>query len=232
VAAVAAAAEALARQIRVEGQVLRPRRRGGGVVVLLRRRAEHQRVDAPAAAVVLAVLRELRRDPVLGVFRVQFERNFECAGSFRGPTGVDEQELAEMRDVQVLRVLAALVLRQVDPRRLVRAVSGGRVLEGELDFDHCLAGVVHEVLDLARVDPDDAEQEVARHAQSQRHLRVDDAVDAGANVRGENLRPPELPVPPVRRQPHLPQRTLLLQNNLRVKHGSCLYLIIGPLVVE
>ena len=90
--------------------------------------------------------------------------------------------------------------------------------EGHLDLDHGLLGVVHEVLDLARVDPNDAQEEVAGDSQGQRDGGVDDGVDRVGDVGGEDLRPPQLLVAPVRGQPHLAQRALLGQDDLRVEH--------------
>ena len=59
--------------------------------------------------------------------------------------------------------------------------------EGHLDLDHGLLGVVHEVLDLARVDPNDAQEEVAGDSQGQRDGGVDDGVDRVGDVGGEDL---------------------------------------------
>mmetsp|Transcript_25143 Transcript_25143/g.72712 ORF Transcript_25143/g.72712 Transcript_25143/m.72712 type:complete len:752 (-) Transcript_25143:166-2421(-) len=90
--------------------------------------------------------------------------------------------------------------------------------EGHLDLDHGLLGVVHEVLDLAGVDPDDAEEEVAGNSEGQGDGGVDDGLDRGGNVGGEDGRTAELLVAPVGRQPHLAQRALLGEDNLRVEH--------------
>mmetsp|Transcript_26536 Transcript_26536/g.48139 ORF Transcript_26536/g.48139 Transcript_26536/m.48139 type:complete len:84 (-) Transcript_26536:222-473(-) len=80
---------------------------------------------------------------------------------------------------------------------------------------------MHEVLDLAAVDAHHAQQQVAGHAQRQRHRRVHDTLHGASNVGGEDLRSAQLLVAPVRRQPYFAQRALLGQNNLRVKHAEC-----------
>ncbi len=48
--------------------------------------------------------------------------------------------------------------------------------EGHLDLGECLGAVLHQVLDLAGVDADYAQQEVAGHAEGQGHGGVHDGV--------------------------------------------------------
>ena len=90
--------------------------------------------------------------------------------------------------------------------------------EGHLDLDHGLLGIVHEVLDLAGVDANDAEEEMTGHTEGQGDGGVDDGLDGGVNIGGEDGRTAELLVTPVGRQPHLTQRALLGEDNLRVEH--------------
>ena len=73
---------------------------------------------------------------------------------------------------------------------------------------------MHEVLDLAGVDPNDAEEEVAGHTEGERDGGVDDGLDGGGNIGGEDGRTAELLVAPVGRQPHLTQWALLGEDNL------------------
>ena len=114
--------------------------------------------------------------------------------------------------------------------------------ERHADLNHGLVAVVHEVGDLraasvarrapnppaadagprlARVDADDADEEVRRQAQRQRRRRVRDGLDDGRDVRAEDHGPRHLLLPG-RRQPDVGERAALGEDAVAVKHGrSC-----------
>mmetsp|Transcript_45726 Transcript_45726/g.97216 ORF Transcript_45726/g.97216 Transcript_45726/m.97216 type:complete len:293 (-) Transcript_45726:210-1088(-) len=103
--------------------------------------------------------------------------------------------------------------------------------EGHLDLHHGFVAVVHEVADLAGVDADDPQEEVAGDTEGEGHRRVDDGVDRLGDVRGEDLGAAELLVSPVSGEPNLAEGTLLREDDLRVKHGICILGILGGVVL-
>lgn len=92
--------------------------------------------------------------------------------------------------------------------------------EGHLQLEHGLRTVREDVLDLARVNPDHAQQQVAGHAERQGHSGIDNRVDALRNIRGEDLGTSELLVAPVGRQPYFGEGALFGKDHLRVKHDE------------
>jgi hypothetical protein len=63
--------------------------------------------------------------------------------------------------------------------------------ERRVDLDRGVVRVLHQVVDLAAVDPDDPQQQVAAEAERERDDGVGDVVDGLRDVEREDLRPAE-----------------------------------------
>mmetsp|Transcript_12602 Transcript_12602/g.54124 ORF Transcript_12602/g.54124 Transcript_12602/m.54124 type:complete len:367 (-) Transcript_12602:104-1204(-) len=124
--------------------------------------------------------------------------------------GVEE----DLEVVVVLRERDEPQRRRLLPLRKVHRVSLG---ECGLDLHHRLGAILEEVVDLAAVDADDAEHELAGEAQRQGRVGVDDGLDCLRDVRLGDLLLPQPPVE-VRGDPDRPQRAALGEDVLRVEH--------------
>mmetsp|Transcript_19879 Transcript_19879/g.30607 ORF Transcript_19879/g.30607 Transcript_19879/m.30607 type:complete len:255 (+) Transcript_19879:106-870(+) len=95
-----------------------------------------------------------------------------------------------------------------------------------LQFEHRFGTVVQNVLDLAGVDANDAQQEMARDSQCQGDAGVDNRFDGLGNVSGKDLRPGEFFVSPMGRQPDFGEGAFFGQDDLGVKHCGGLLLLL------
>lgn len=70
------------------------------------------------------------------------------------------------------------------------------------------------------INPYNAQEQMTRHAKSQRDGGIDNGVNRGRNVGGKDLFPAEFLVSPMSGEPYFAQRPFFRKDDLRVKHGS------------
>mmetsp|Transcript_17837 Transcript_17837/g.46422 ORF Transcript_17837/g.46422 Transcript_17837/m.46422 type:complete len:287 (-) Transcript_17837:422-1282(-) len=80
-------------------------------------------------------------------------------------------------DFQVVIVLGQRDGRQVGRRLVLRQVHQPGLRKCRFDLQQCIVAVLEQVAHLARVDADHAQQQLAREAERERRLRVDDGVN-------------------------------------------------------